>query len=99
RKHDVRDSRALQGVDLVKQKWPVANRNDRFWRVDRQWTQPRAFTAGQNKSLHTLIRSKRLFDSRVELQAARITRVISHFPFGIFRLPSVKLKHKWALSR
>ena len=42
----------LQQIDLVIEKRPVEDRNDRLRRVDRQRPQPRAFAAGEQNGLH-----------------------------------------------
>src|SRR5258708_5648675 len=47
---DLRD--LLEEIDLVIQKLPGQDRNDRLWRVDRQWSQPRTFASGEQDGFH-----------------------------------------------
>ena len=51
-KRDIGDPGAAQRVDLIEQERSIANRHDRFRRVNGQRAQPCAFSSSQNQCLH-----------------------------------------------
>src|SRR4029453_2180937 len=50
--HLVDFRRLPEEIDLILQEWPIENRHDGFGRVQREWAESRAFSAGEQDGLH-----------------------------------------------